>query len=106
MQTNRVYIQKRATYMAPVYIFSKRSILLSIGGCVASRLPLPRDLRFFPNGLEIYIEAVAGLAFFISSVLELIFLSALDSPTGLRVNSTADASAKYSRFLDIANRVN
>src|SRR5690625_2107558 len=87
------------------YIFSNRSIRLSIGGCVASKLPL--FLRFFlRSGCDMYIEAVASFASFTSRGSPLIFLRAFISPTGLRVNSTAVASAKYSRFLDTAIRAN
>ncbi len=53
------------------------------------------------KGLAMYIEALLGSAACIGS-LELIFCKAEIKPSGLRVNSTAEASAKYSRLRDKA----
>src|SRR5699024_11344678 len=84
-------------------ICCKRSIRLSIGGCVAHQF-LPFFLRdFLPSGKAIYMDAVAFWAFFTSLSSSLILVKELINPVGFRVNSTADASAKYSRFLETAS---
>src|SRR5699024_5630201 len=73
-------------------------------GWVANKLPL--FLRFFFNGTSIYMEAVAEFALSTSRGSPLIFLKAFIKPTGLRVNSTAVVSARYSRFLETASWTN
>src|SRR5699024_12852054 len=86
------------------HICFNRSIRLSIDGWVANKLPL--FLRFFFNGTSIYMEAVAEFALSTSRGSPLIFLKAFIKPTGLRVNSTAVVSARYSRFLETASWTN
>src|SRR5699024_1048983 len=92
---------------AACYMFSKRSMRFSVDGCVAHRfLFFFLFLRFLPNGLIIYIDAVASFASWTSLGTPLILRSALIKPTGFLVNSTAVASAKYSRFLETASFTN
>jgi len=76
------------------YIRSSLAILLESGGCVI-------NISFSFVGFARKRGAIAPETFI--GVLCWIFFSAPINPVGVRMNFTAEESAAYSRFLDIAS---
>src|SRR5699024_12041175 len=72
---------------AACYMFSSCSIRLSVDGCVAHIfLFFFCFLRFLPNGLLIYFDAVASFSSLIFFCITLIFHRELFKPIGLLLN--------------------